>query len=285
MWQSTLQTIFDFFREAKSSSEDRAEFAQMVNKLRHQPVQDKELILQPTHTTQHSGTGAKEATLFDSFSAVGRSVKRERKSVGYWFQMSEKAERENKLLYRQRSYEVDFHPGLGVDDMNLQVFLSGTAQQKAIESYIRNSQPAIEESSNRLIEEEAASYIPEEFPAVNDPPITKTEELLLRLAQSAEDSIRASVASNEHAPIAAMWLLSEDDSTEVKLGLVANPKSPVAILERLTADFDGKVARKAQSRLRRMYQQEVGIAAGNLSSAEDADDEAIQNSFNQSIAM
>ena len=120
-------------------------------------------------------------------------------------------------------------------------------------------------------------HIPEEFPDVNDPPISKTEELLLRLAQSTEDTIRASVASNEHAPIAAMWLLSEDDSTEVKLALIANQKSPVGILERLSGDFDGKVARKAQSKLRRMYQQEVGIAAGNLSAAEDAEDEAMQS--------
>jgi hypothetical protein len=95
---------------------------------------------------------------------------------------------------------------------------------------------------------------------------SETDELLIRLAQDDDHSVRSSVAGNEHAPIAVLWLLSDDESSAVKLNLIANPKCPLAILEKLTRDFDSRVSRKAQVALRRFLSNDIGIASGNLSS-------------------
>jgi hypothetical protein len=62
-----------------------------------------------------------------------------------------------------------------------------------------------------------------------------------------------------------LWLLAEDNCQAVRLALVENPILPLNILETLASDHDGRIARRAQTKLRKIASAEEGIAFGNLS--------------------
>jgi hypothetical protein len=64
-------------------------------------------------------------------------------------------------------------------------------------------------------------------------------------------------------------MLHEDSASEVRYAVANNPCCPIAILERLVKDENGKTARRADSRLRRIWAKHVGIVSGNLSGPEE----------------
>ncbi|WP_369622500.1 hypothetical protein, partial [Pseudoalteromonas distincta] len=64
--------------------------------------------------------------------------------------------------------------------------------------------------------------------------------------------------------------LADDESAAVRLALVDNETLPLSILEKLSNDLDGRIARRAQSKLRKISSNEEGIAFGNLSGRMDS---------------
>jgi hypothetical protein len=202
---------------------------------------------------------SKKVSLFDSVKHIQPS---ERHAVGHWCETSATAAREEHTAKVEHSYEGDFASATNFEDTNLYPFLAKSAQNKALHGYIMNAdlgRPGTSVQSNSRYEAQMPSVIEMKS-------LTEMEELLLRFAQDENDEFsRTSVAGNENAPAAAMWLLAADKSNNVKLALVENPRVPLAVLEVLGKDFDAKIARRAQSKIKQIASNETGIAFGNLS--------------------
>ena len=174
--------------------------------------------------------------------------------------------------------------GLGADEINLRFFLTNIARNKALEQFQIKAQAALNLAAASKDDHalEASEDYPSPTSTTSMPSManTKSEMLMYYTSECNDISLRASLASNEGTPASILWLLVEDASSEVKLGLISNKNSPVAVIEKLCRDADRKVSRKAELKLRFMYKNEVGIAAGNLSQIQDAEDVAQKEDCN-----
>lgn len=277
MW-NVVESLKEIFRMKSVTGEERVVMDETLARLRQRP----RVVKNSTH--ENAASGVESAQLMRKvslFETVKQPHSRERRAVGHWCESSAAGAREENTQKIEHSYEKDFAHATHFENDSLYPFLSKAAQNKALNDYIMNSdlgRPALSPSSNH--EEHTLS------PVIEMKSLTEMEELLLRFAQDQEDEFsRTSVAGNEKAPIAAMWLLAADKSNDVRLALVENPNVPLAVLEVLAKDFDAKVARKAQIRIRQIASTETGIAFGNLGgdSSAEANEEITAASLKRAV--
>jgi hypothetical protein len=257
MW-NVIESVNNFFKSRSVTAEERELMDENVARLRQTSHRVPKTVPPASSVLNAISLPSKRVSLFDS---VKQPLASERRAVGHWCETSAAAAREEQTDRVEHSYEGDFANATNCADSNLYPFMAKAAQHKALHGYIMNSElgRASGDSSNRF----ELGYEPS---VIEMKSLTEMEELLLRFAQDQDDEFsRASVAANEKAPAAALWLLAADKSNSVKMALVANPCAPLAILEVLGKDFDAKVARKAQMRMRQISNSETGIAFGNLS--------------------
>jgi hypothetical protein len=92
--------------------------------------------------------------------------------------------------------------------------------------------------------------------------------------------VRKSIAENENTPIEAMWILLEDESSQVRVKLAQNAKCAVPILESLCNDKDPLVATKAAITMRKMWSDAgAGIASGNFENEESEAPELLRDAM------
>jgi hypothetical protein len=257
MW-NVVESVKSYFKTRSITPEERELLDENVARLRQTTHRVPKVAPPATSVLNAISLPSKKVSLFDS---VKQPLASERRAVGHWCETSAAAAREEHTERVEHSYEGDFAVATNFEDSNLYPFIAKAAQHKALHGYIMNSDLGRAASSSGTRFE--VGYTPS---AIQMKSLTEMEELLLRFAQDQDDEFsRASVAANEKAPAAALWLLAADKSNNVKMALVANPRVPLAILEVLGKDFDAKVARKAQTRIRNISNNETGIAFGNLS--------------------
>ncbi len=261
MWQNLILPLIDLFNMSRATAEERAELLSNVTKLR-QTAKAPRVVFKNNASSAfaYSGGNSKPISLFHSIEMPGPGAMSERKRVGHWCTMSVPASREPQSKRSERAYDADFRTMLEPQDLNLEAFLTRSAGQKAIQTYVLNN------SARK------PSVVPASAPSYQQSP--SLEDSLMSLARSDEEMVRISVASNEHIPVGAMWLLVDDASPDVKLELIRNQKTSIAMLEHMSNDAEGRVARRAQSKLRMLYQDHFGIATGNLSAQEAASEQA-----------
>jgi hypothetical protein len=257
MW-NVVESVKSYFKSRSVTPEERELMDENVARLRQTAHRIPKAVPPATSVLNAISLPSKRVSLFDS---VKQPLASERRAVGHWCETSAAAAREEHSERVEHSYEGDFANATNFEGSNLYPFMAKAAQHKALHGYIMNSDlgRAVSAADTRF----EIGYMPS---VIEMKSLTEMEELLLRFAQDQDDEFsRASVAANEKAPAAALWLLAADKSNSVKLALVANPRVPLAILEVLGKDFDAKVARKAQLRIRQISNNETGIAFGNLS--------------------
>jgi hypothetical protein len=258
MW-NVVESVKSYLKARSVTPEERELMDENVARLR----QRARRVPMPVTTAKTTMSGAsypvKKVSLFDSVKHIQPS---ERHAVGHWCEASAAAAREEHTARVEHSYEADFASATNFEDSNLYPFLAKSAQNKALHGFIMNADLSRPDTSAQFDSRYEAP-----MPSVIEmKSLTEMEELLLRFAQDESDEFsRTSVAGNEKAPAAAMWLLAADKSNNVKLALVENPRVPLAVLEVLGKDFDAKVARRAQSKIKQIASNETGIAFGNLS--------------------
>ena len=255
MWKELIQPFSDMIRLSRSTAEEREELLDTVTRLRRNTKTSTAVATAPAGFAPQT----KSVSLFESIKAPGTSAMTERKRVGHWCTLSVPASREETSKRVERAYDGDFRTVLEPQDLNLETFLSQAAGKKAIQSYI-------------LKNHEPKAFVPAPMQPIAQN--NNIEDTLLNLAYSDEEAVRISVASNEYLPLGAMWMLVDDPSSSVKVELIENPHISIAMLERLSGDFDGKVSRKAESKLRSLYKEHFSIATGNLSADEEEEAES-----------
>jgi hypothetical protein len=257
MW-NVVESVKSYFKTRSVTPEERELMDENVARLRQTAHRVPKDVPPVQSVLSAISLPSKRVSLFDS---VKQPLASERRAVGHWCETSAAAAREEHTEHVEHSYESDFAVATNFEDSNLYPFIAKAAQHKALHGYIMNSD--LGRAASVCDPRFEVGYTPS---AIEMKSLSEMEELLLRFAQDQDDEFsRASVAANEKAPAAALWLLAADKSNNVKLALVANPSVPLAILEVLGKDFDAKVARKAQTRIRHISNNETGIAFGNLS--------------------
>jgi hypothetical protein len=288
MWQNAANSLLEIYKLARSTREERSSFNDTVIKLRRHP-----------HTVTNSQAelicDKKEGTLFDSLLANHGFAEPARTAVRHWKLMEQVGPRQHEMTSLKASQQSNDKVGLGADETNLRFFLTNSitdsAKNKSLEEFETKSQAALGLSEDAR--DNLAVQAAEDLSCLESLTDAECEGLMLGMADCNDVSVRASLASNKRTPASVLWLLVNDTASDVKLGLIANTASPVSVIERLCRDADRKVSRKAQSRLRTIYKNEIGIASGNLSESHDAEQTASKqecslddfNAFFDSIAL
>ncbi len=257
MWQKAAHSLAEMLRLAGTSKEQRSDFSDTVSRLRQHTAAYGAAQAQAEAPAAESEYRTTE-TLFDAFSAPRAQTTPENRSVRHWIHGTSQASQSDKQSSKRDGWNDS--TGLGADELNLQFFLTHTAKEKAVERFFINTQ----EHLRFAVDTQPDGAAPDNLFILKRLNRVEAEELMLRLGESNNPTVRAALASNKRTPVSVLWKLLEDPAQEVRLALLTNPNIPVPIVEGLCRDDDRKVSRRAQSHLRNIYKNEVGIAAGNL---------------------
>lgn len=162
-----------------------------------------------------------------------------------------------------REASTNYYPHMGLDEQNFSSFITTSAKNRALKSYFLKARDQINTSStNSQYQSKAEAEL---FSYVEVESMSGAQEILYNMARDPDVTVRASIAENDHTPAEAMWILLEDESSDVRLKLALNPKCPVPILELLANDRDRVVAQRASKTLKQVWQDAgTGIATGNM---------------------
>jgi hypothetical protein len=84
-----------------------------------------------------------------------------------------------------------------------------------------------------------------------------TEEILSELALSAYVEVREAVIDHCNCPIAVQFMLTDDESADVRYALAENHNLSFSVLEKLSYDDNPYVASRAQQTMRRLLNDNV----------------------------
>ncbi len=252
-------------------SHKNEDFAEITNKLKKQSNHNQQNLDKEKQSCATS-------TAFEQNLAVNglraNEPISEKTARAYWH--SVKPDRRKK-----RATWIEEHPSWGYESDCLQSFLTQSARRRALEKYFLANQRQHDHIAGyyaneywrsdmkvELVDEDGISQPigkPGELAETSE--LTPTQAILLELAQDDDSLVRLSVATNENTPEPAMWILHEDEVSDIRYGLACNAKCPVSILDRLASDKDERIAVEANAKLRKLWSDELGIASGNLSAA------------------
>jgi hypothetical protein len=250
MFGNLFDSLMDVVRWNQLSNEERHYITSSLERLK---------TISNAEDGMNKSTTSKPDAMTSLFEALPGSTS-ERKSIGHWCMLSAAAAREERFKRVERSYEQDFPQAMNLD---LDSTISTGAAHKALGGYISQS-TARQTLGTPSVQGEQVMETPKLEKVFDFSSESKTsgahdlQNLLFKMANDGDVGVRVSVASSPHAPIAAMWRLSKDARTEVRLALVDNDKLPASILKAMTHDEDLKIKRKAINRLTALFTDESG---------------------------
>ena len=136
MWRKAVQAYEDFLQKQKASAEEVACFRNKIARL-----QAKQMV---SHR-KPAGINGKSCSLFDTLGSLSYCDNR---AVGHWCEMAAAAARAREPFRAQGSYEKDFGNALAFDRYSLARFLSDSAQNKALGSYVSDVQAQLDAASS-----------------------------------------------------------------------------------------------------------------------------------------
>lgn len=196
-----------------------------------------------------------------------------RQAISYWRHTTAAGEIAMNSVPRRTVSRQDYSTPnyTGMDEQNFSAFITTSAKNRALKSYFLKARDQINApSSNANLYKKAESEL---FSYVEMESMSGAQEILYNMARDPDVNVRASIAENDHTPAEAMWILLEDESSDVRLKLALNRSCPVPILELLSNDRDRVVAQKASQTLTQIWEVAgEGIATGKLVDATEEED-------------